>query len=286
MEEHCDVDAPSVRFGTALQAAAYQGNEEMVHLLLDNGASVDARGGEYGCALIAAVVQNQPRVVKILLREKAYLFTPGGRYISALYQAVDFENLEIAHMLLEKGAWLTTYYNELLDLAAEHNDTEMIQELERYDVQLLHQKRSRGTSKSSPSADQIEQYRQDDQKALQPTGSMGIALFIEAVKLKGQVGKWTGIKGVRLLRIALLEYDLDPKILETIRPHVHSFPSLQRFFTDAIGNRFGGQLQPVRHTDVEDEDRNLEASSKHVDYVPPDGREGRKKRSGRRIEYV
>ena len=49
-----DVNAEGGKYGNALQAASYGGNEVMVRLLLEKGANVNAEGGEYGNALQAA----------------------------------------------------------------------------------------------------------------------------------------------------------------------------------------------------------------------------------------
>ncbi|KAH8589108.1 hypothetical protein B0O99DRAFT_486922, partial [Bisporella sp. PMI_857] len=41
-------------YGFPLQAAAFQGNEVVVKLLVERGAKVNAQGGKYGTALQAA----------------------------------------------------------------------------------------------------------------------------------------------------------------------------------------------------------------------------------------
>ena len=254
LEEGYDVNAPSPGYGTALQAAACKGNRNMLQIMLDAHADINAKGGQYGCALIAAVVENHVSAVKQLLRYRADVFVSGGRYVSALYQAVDFGNVDITHMLLEKGAWLTGDYGELLDLAAERGEGEIRRELELYDVRGLHlsrdgarQKPKREQETKSKDADDVVERRAFG--SLQKNGSLGVILFWEAAKLQGLEGKWTGIKGVKILQVAL-ENGFSEDVIDKIRPHIHSWPSIQKFFADAVGERLGGRLQPVKHTNL------------------------------------
>jgi ankyrin repeat protein len=43
-----NVNAGEGRYGIALQAASYHGNEVVVQLLLENGANINAEGRPYG----------------------------------------------------------------------------------------------------------------------------------------------------------------------------------------------------------------------------------------------
>ncbi|KAK6189312.1 hypothetical protein LQW54_013392 [Pestalotiopsis sp. IQ-011] len=58
-----NANAQSGKYGSALQAALYQGYEEIVQLLLDNGADVNTQGGEYGNALYIASYQGYQEIV-------------------------------------------------------------------------------------------------------------------------------------------------------------------------------------------------------------------------------
>ncbi|CAJ0545089.1 Ff.00g085620.m01.CDS01 [Fusarium sp. VM40] len=80
--ENCadiDVNKTGGLFGTALQAAAYEGKTRGLRLLLEKGANVNTRGGKYGSALNAAVVKGYWDLVDILLDSGAeadcYLFS-------------------------------------------------------------------------------------------------------------------------------------------------------------------------------------------------------------------
>ncbi|KAI9853697.1 MAG: hypothetical protein M1813_001836 [Trichoglossum hirsutum] len=135
-----DVNQPGGEYHTALQLAAFQGNEEAVRLLLRAGADIDARGGRYVTALGAAVVQGHDSVfrlllesgadinvpkdgpadgmsplmlaacqgrgnfVSILLEKGADVNHPMGRYAGALCQAARVGHEGIVKMLLESGA--------------------------------------------------------------------------------------------------------------------------------------------------------------------------------------
>ncbi|EWG38290.1 hypothetical protein FVEG_01548 [Fusarium verticillioides 7600] len=74
-----DVNQTGGLFGTALQAAAYEGKTKGVKLLLEKGADVNLRGGRYGSPLNAAAVQGYWDIVDILLgagaKADCYLFS-------------------------------------------------------------------------------------------------------------------------------------------------------------------------------------------------------------------
>ncbi|KAJ7110469.1 ankyrin repeat-containing domain protein, partial [Mycena epipterygia] len=54
-----------------LQAAAFQGNLEIVKLLLAHGANPNIEGGQNGTALQAATVCGHTDIVKVLLEHGA-----------------------------------------------------------------------------------------------------------------------------------------------------------------------------------------------------------------------
>lgn len=65
-----DVRLSSGRHGSALQAAACRGNEQIVKILLAKGADVNTKGGEYGNALQAASYWGHGGTVKVLLEHE------------------------------------------------------------------------------------------------------------------------------------------------------------------------------------------------------------------------
>ncbi|KAJ7833979.1 ankyrin repeat-containing domain protein [Mycena olivaceomarginata] len=77
-------------YGTAVQAASYEGHRETVALLLAKGADPNAQGGEYGTALQAASYGGHTKTVALLLDKGADPKAQGGKYGTAL-QAASYE---------------------------------------------------------------------------------------------------------------------------------------------------------------------------------------------------
>jgi hypothetical protein len=73
-----DVNAHGGPYGSALQAAVVEGNEEIVRMLLKKGADVNTQGGLYGSALQAAAVEENKNILGMLLEKGADLNTLGG----------------------------------------------------------------------------------------------------------------------------------------------------------------------------------------------------------------
>ncbi|KXJ89027.1 hypothetical protein Micbo1qcDRAFT_177513 [Microdochium bolleyi] len=285
-------DARCAFYGTPLQAAAALGNVGAMRMLLEDGARIDAVAGEHSTALIAAVVGGHFEAMQLLLDRRARLFGSGGRYVSALYQAVAFDRVDMAHALLEKGAWLTTDYSEVLDLANERGNVKMQEELSRYHVLPPASSRvlSRMEAEDKHSTPVLLSWHHDygdrqgglqTKQQAEVLPSVGFICLMEALKNYNKPGKWTGIKLVRVLR-AGFESGLDPKVLELIRDHVHSFPALQNFLVRTMGDlSLGGKFRPIRHGQRDDND----VESWHKPRVGDRGLQGDKRlRSSRGIK--
>ncbi|KAL6401079.1 Ankyrin repeat protein [Ilyonectria robusta] len=98
----------SGRFGSALAAAAYEGNIETVQFLVDNGAEVNLRlsSGRFGSALAAAAYRGYIETVQFLVDKGAEvnLLLSSGSYGSALAAAANGGEIETVKFLVDKGA--------------------------------------------------------------------------------------------------------------------------------------------------------------------------------------
>ncbi|RKK95322.1 hypothetical protein BFJ68_g14820 [Fusarium oxysporum] len=128
--EGADVNAQGGEYGNALQAASYNGNREVVQLLLDKGADVNAQGGEYGNALQAASYNGNREVVQLLLDKGADVNTQGGKYGNALQAVSSKGNRDVVQLLLDKGADVNAWggqYGNALQAASYNGNREVIQ---------------------------------------------------------------------------------------------------------------------------------------------------------------
>jgi ankyrin repeat protein len=73
-------------------------------LLLDKGADVNAQGGKYGTALYAAASEGQADIVQLLLDKDADVNAQVGSSETALQAAAWTGRADIIQLLLDKGA--------------------------------------------------------------------------------------------------------------------------------------------------------------------------------------
>ncbi|RDK39595.1 ankyrin [Aspergillus phoenicis ATCC 13157] len=93
---------------TPLHAAARKGKEDIVKLLLDDGANVNAKGEVYGeklTALHAASKAGHLGVVQALLDKGADVNAQCEYQGTALKDALRYGKREIVQLLLDRGAW-------------------------------------------------------------------------------------------------------------------------------------------------------------------------------------
>lgn len=119
-----DDDMVGTRFyWTALQLASYSGNEQVVQLLLENGANINPSGpkGTWGFPLQAAAEQKNQAMVKFLLERGAHVNAVGGNFGTALQAAAVKGSDSIINLLLGAGADATLeggYYGSPLQAVA------------------------------------------------------------------------------------------------------------------------------------------------------------------------
>ncbi|EXA29684.1 hypothetical protein FOVG_18851 [Fusarium oxysporum f. sp. pisi HDV247] len=130
LDKGADIDARDRKYGNNLQAASYEGNLEVVQLLLDKGADVNAEGGRLGNALRAASSRGNLEVVQLLLDNGADVNAEGGFYGNTLQAASSRGNLEIVQLLLDNGAVVNAeggYYGNALQAASCNSMQEIVQ---------------------------------------------------------------------------------------------------------------------------------------------------------------
>lgn len=299
-----NINAPCRNYGSVLQAVAAEGKPEMLEFLLKKSPDINARGGQYSNALIAATVRGREEIARLLIKAGADVLADGGQYVSALYQAVNFSDPDLAHLLLEKGAWLSRDYQELLDLAGERGNREIIRMLETYDVRNLHLAKSANSERligraryDSDEDSNINSHsssrdltRRERARDIQKRSAMTLQrLVLEILVLKGQPGKWTGIKGVRILRV-VYPTGVSEEFLAELRPNLRRGYKILDFLKDATMNREDGvDLSMVSPHFIED--TQPAASSSNVDHRPrryttSSARESDERRSRQRTNYV
>lgn len=85
LDAGADIHLQGGGFGTALQAAAYKGSEEIVIALLERGADPNVISGTYGTALGAAASQGHEQIVQVLLEHGADLTVEAGNYGNSIW---------------------------------------------------------------------------------------------------------------------------------------------------------------------------------------------------------
>ncbi|KXG47757.1 uncharacterized protein PGRI_016270 [Penicillium griseofulvum] len=104
LEQGADVNAQSERYGGALCAASEGGHDKTVQILLEQGADVNAQSEFYGNALYTASRRGHDKVVQILLEQGANINAQGRYSENALCAASRSGHDKIVQILLEQGA--------------------------------------------------------------------------------------------------------------------------------------------------------------------------------------
>ena len=129
LDEGADINAQGGSFGNALQAASCGGHKQIVKLLLDKGAEVNSQGGDYGNALQAASCGGHKQIVKLLLDKGADINAQGGSFDNALRAASHGGDKHIVKLLLDKGAEVNAQgglHGSFLQLLAYQGQTDLL----------------------------------------------------------------------------------------------------------------------------------------------------------------
>ncbi|KAG8782204.1 hypothetical protein FRC15_007339 [Serendipita sp. 397] len=125
IEAGANVNMKAGTWGYALQVAAKRGHHEVVTLLLENGADINAVGGEFGTALQAAANEGNDTVVSLLLENGADVNIEAGLYGSPLQAVSRLGKLRHVQLFLERGAKINTtvgHYGAPLHAAAKRGN--------------------------------------------------------------------------------------------------------------------------------------------------------------------
>nr|POF00992.1 serine/threonine-protein kinase tnni3k [Quercus suber] len=116
--------------GNALQAAAMNGDPNMVKMLLNVGARVDADGGAYGSALQAATRNGHSCAVEVLLNSGTRPNKEGGPFGYAQQAATNDGHAHTTALLLEQGAYVNAQgeaFDNTLQAAALNGRDQVVQ---------------------------------------------------------------------------------------------------------------------------------------------------------------
>lgn len=253
-----DANATCRIYGSPLNAAIVKGREDMVRLLIDNGAQVSgvSEGGQYGTPLIAAAYSGRKSISKLLIQCGADIYEGDGVHVNALYQAVAHGDYALAEMLLDHGAWLCREWREIRDLAEELGDNDIQSLLEEYDVRKMHMRylrESEHLEENRVSRDEI--YDDSVNVRLLPgqfkhkainwddvnLSKVGVAVIRRVATASRMPGSWKGRRGVAVV-LAALNAGAPKDILKLLRGVVNPLRRLAQILREAEENNEDGNV--------------------------------------------
>lgn len=247
-----DANATCRIYGQPLNAAIVKGREDMVRLLLDNGARVSgvSEGGQYGTPLIAAAYSGRKNISKLLIQCGADIYEGDSVHVNALYQAVAHGDYAVAEMLLDNSAWLCREWREIRDLAEELGDGDIQSLLERYDVRKMHMRYLRECENLDESCVRdAEAYDDSVNVRMLPGQSrhkaiswddvnlskVGVAVIRRVATASRMSGSWKGRRGVAVV-LAALNAGAPKEILKLLRGVVNPLRRLAQILREAEEN--------------------------------------------------
>ena len=129
LDQGADINAQIGRYGNALCTAIYNSDDKMVQMLLDKGADVDTQSN-YGSALQAASYANNDKLMQMLLEKEVDINVRSEMYGIALKAASDGGHERVVQMLFDKGVDMDAQdYGTALWLASFNNHDNVVQML-------------------------------------------------------------------------------------------------------------------------------------------------------------
>jgi len=116
-----DINERSNTNSTPLHIAAFCGQVEVVHFLIEKGADVDARNTYEDVALHYAISARDSTIVRNLIDTGAELDVVNADNVTPVFQAIRFDNLMLTNMLVESGADVNLGKSPLHDAVLNNN---------------------------------------------------------------------------------------------------------------------------------------------------------------------
>ncbi|KAH7872406.1 ankyrin repeat-containing domain protein [Lentinula edodes] len=113
VEKISDVNTQGGEYENTLQAAAYDGNPDIVKFLVENNANLNAEEGFFEKAMQAAVYKGNLDIVKFFVEKNVDVNAQGGGYGTALQAAAYRGNLATVKFLVEKNANVNAQFDQV-----------------------------------------------------------------------------------------------------------------------------------------------------------------------------
>ena len=132
LDQGADINAPGGKFGNALCTAIYNNYDKMMkmmQILLDKGADINTHSN-YSSVLLAASSENNDKVMKMLLDKEVDINVRSESYGLVLYMASCIGHEKMVQMLLDQGVDINAQgYGDALRTASEEGHEEVVQML-------------------------------------------------------------------------------------------------------------------------------------------------------------
>jgi ankyrin repeat protein len=211
LDDGVDADAHGKLYGTAIQAAAGHGSQEVFKLLLAAGADINITGGKYGHTLAAAVASRNEDIV-LMLKGKD-IKTEQKILNKALDEAASWGNVPSMEFLLDLGADPNTKRDNktVLETAIENDHEAAVQLLLR-----------RGVDKSALSPEIL---RVQNDGILVQLLDLGVDQFAVCSNGWTALSFATSVNAEAVVQVLLERPGADSVLMPGISKHLSSMPN-------------------------------------------------------------